>query len=107
MVRESQLHPLSEKILVRGARQLITLQGPEGPRRGAALNRLGIIHDGALLVQDGKILELGPSRRLENVIAARGAREINAAGRVVMPGFVDSRMQPLITELTPGALDAG
>jgi len=92
---------------VRGARQLITLQGPEGPRRGAALNRLGIIHDGALLVQDGKILELGPSRRLENVIAARGAREINAAGRVVMPGFVDSRMQPLIAELTPGAPDAG
>jgi imidazolonepropionase len=96
MGRESQLNPSSEKILVRGARQLITMQGAEEPRRGAALNELGMIRDGALLLQDGKILEMGPSRRLENVRAARGAREINAAGRVVMPGFVDSRTQPLI-----------
>ncbi len=81
---------------MRGARQLITLQGPEGPRRGAALSGLGMIRDGALLLQDGKILEMGPSRRLENVAAARGAREVNAAGRVVMPGFIDCRMQPLV-----------
>jgi len=40
MVRESQQSPPPEKILLRGARQLITLQGPEGPRRGAALNEL-------------------------------------------------------------------
>jgi imidazolonepropionase len=102
MVRESQQNPSLEKILLRGARQLITLRGPEGPRRGAALNELGIIHDGALLLQGGKILEMGPSRRLENLTVARGAREINAAGRVVMPGFVDSRTQPLIPEARPG-----
>ena len=101
MVHESQLNPSSEKILLRGARQLITLQGSAGPRRGAALNELSMIRDGALLLEGGKILEMGPSRRLENVIAARGAREINAAGRVVLPGFVDSRTQPLIPETRP------
>jgi imidazolonepropionase len=102
MVREFQESPTQEKILVRGARQLITLQGPEGARCGGALNKLGIIRDGALLLQGGKILEMGPSRRLENLTAARGAREINAAGRVVMPGFVDSRTQPLIPEARLG-----
>src|SRR5262249_27108129 len=42
---------------------------------------------------DGAIREVGPTRRLENVSAAREAEEINAAGRVVMPGFVDSFTQ--------------
>jgi len=66
------------------------MRGPQGPRRGAALNELSIIPDGALLIRDGVLLEVGPSRRLENLALARDAEEINAAGRVVMPGFVDS-----------------
>jgi len=87
--------------LVRGARQLLTLRGPAGPRRGAALGELGIIPDGALLIRGGKILEAGPSRRVENLALARGAHEINAAGRVVMPGFVDSQTQPVFTPALP------
>jgi imidazolonepropionase len=43
-----------------------------------------------LLIQDGILMEVGPSRRLENLAQARHAIEINAAGRVVMPGFVDA-----------------
>src|SRR5579872_1178775 len=77
-------------ILIRGARQLLTLRGPVGARRGGALNELTIIPDGALLIRDGILKEIGPSRRVENLADARGAVEINAAGRVVMPGFVDS-----------------
>jgi imidazolonepropionase len=51
---------------------------------------LGVITDGSLLIRDGTIAEVGPTRRVENLSAARSAVEINAAGRVVMPGFVDS-----------------
>jgi imidazolonepropionase len=43
-----------------------------------------------VLIRDGLIEEVGPTRRVENLKAARGAVEIGAAGRVVMPGFVDS-----------------
>ncbi len=75
--------------MVRGARQLLTLRGPAGPRRGPALREIGIIPDGALLIRGGIIQEAGPTRRIEKLAAARHAREINAAGRVVMPGFVD------------------
>jgi imidazolonepropionase len=75
--------------LIRGARQLLTLRGPSGPRRGTDLRNLGIIQDGAVLIADGLIREVGPSRRLENLALARGADEIDASGRVVMPGFVD------------------
>ena len=77
-------------ILIRGARQLLTLRGSHGPRCGSALNELGLIPDGALLVRDGVVLEAGATRRLENLAEARGAEDVNAAGSVVMPGFVDS-----------------
>lgn len=80
-------------VLVRGARQLLTLRGPIGPRRGPALQDLTIIPDGALLIRNGRIEDVGPTRRIENLAAARDAQVINAAGRIVMPGFVDSHTQ--------------
>jgi imidazolonepropionase len=69
---------------------LLTLRGTRGPRRGLELSELGVIPDGGLLIRDGILVEVGPSRRVENLAEARGAMEINAAGRVVMPGFIDS-----------------
>jgi imidazolonepropionase len=75
--------------LVRGARQLLTLRGPTGPRRGADLRNVGLIQAGAVLIVDGIIREVGPSRRIENLAQARHATEIDASGCVVMPGFVD------------------
>jgi imidazolonepropionase len=78
--------------LVRGARQLLTLHGPSGPRRGTDLRNLGLIQDGAVLIVDGLIRDVGSSRRVENLALARQADEIDATGRVVMPGFVDSHM---------------
>jgi len=80
---------MSGTLLVRGARQLLTLRGPAEPRRGFALKELSIIRDGALLIVDGRIAEVGLSRRVENLLPARRAEEIDATGRVVMPGFVD------------------
>jgi imidazolonepropionase len=76
--------------LVRNARQLLTLRGDSGPRRGAALGELGIVPSGAVLIKDGLIVDAGPARRVEKLPAARRAREVDAAGLVVMPGFVDS-----------------
>jgi imidazolonepropionase len=76
--------------LVRGARQLLTLRGGSGPRRGAALRDLGMVPNGAVLITDGAIVDAGPARRIEKLPGARRAREMNAEGGVVMPGFVDS-----------------
>lgn len=81
---------MKRSLLVRGARQLLTLHGPLPPRRGEALRSLGLIEDGSALIVNGIISNVGPTRRVENLAEARSAEEISAAGRVVMPGFVDS-----------------
>jgi imidazolonepropionase len=76
-------------ILIRGARQLLTLRGASGPRRGSAMSDLNIIPDGSVLIRGGIIEEVGTTRRIENLAPARKAREIDAVGKVVMPAFVD------------------
>jgi imidazolonepropionase len=77
---------------VRGARQLLTLRGP-APRRGLACSDLGVIRDGSLLIQDGRIEEVGSTRRIENLRAARTARLIDVRGKVVTPGLIDSHLR--------------
>jgi imidazolonepropionase len=86
---EAKKSLLAQLLLLRGAKQLLTLRGPSGVRRGAALNDLGIIEDGSILIQDRRILSVGPTRRIENLKESRGAIDIPVTGCVVMPGFVD------------------
>ena len=71
---------------------MLTLRGPSGLRRGAALHDLGIIEDGSVLIRDGVIAAVGSTRRLENLKEARTAIEIPANGSVVMPAFVDANL---------------
>jgi imidazolonepropionase len=48
---------------------------------------LGIIPDGAVAVRDGRLVTVGPSDLVRARVQAE--RELDAGGRVVMPGFVD------------------
>lgn len=72
-------------MIIHSASQLITCPG--GPQRGHDLGELGIIPDGAVLIEDGDIVETGPSNRLLTNYPHQ--ERIDAQGRVVMPGFVD------------------
>ncbi len=83
--------------LITGCSQLLTLRG-NAPRRGRALGELGIIRDGALLLQDGMILAAGPRRVIERKREVRRAKKIDVGGRVVMPGFVDSHTHLVFAE---------
>lgn len=80
---------MDSTLLITGAAQLLTLRG-SGPRRGDSLSDLGIVEDGALLLRDGLIVEVGPRAKVERLAEARRAEKIDLAGRVVLPGFVDS-----------------
>jgi imidazolonepropionase len=68
------------------AAQLVTVRGSASARRGAALSDLGIIPDGAVAIRDGLIQWVGPTDQLPD----KNAPEFDAAGKIVLPGFVDS-----------------
>jgi imidazolonepropionase len=74
--------------------QLVTLAGPARPRIGPEMRDLGIVRDGALLIRDGRIAAAGPRAEIEPQIPL-GAEIIDAAGQVVLPGFVDAHTHPV------------
>lgn len=76
-------------LLVHSAAQLCTIPPHGGgPQRGAALGDLGLIEDGAVAVKDGRVVAVGPTAEVRAQVSA-AAREVDASGRVVCPGFVD------------------
>ena len=58
------------------------------------MGRLNVIEDGAILIKDGVIRYVGNSNPLRQIYSLFGNgatfKEIDAHGRVVLPGFVDS-----------------
>jgi imidazolonepropionase len=72
-------------MLIYNASQVLTLSG--GPQRGQELGRLGIIPDGAVRVEGEKIAAVGEAAELRAAYPDEPA--VDAAGKVVMPGFVD------------------
>jgi imidazolonepropionase len=80
---------VSDSLLISGASQIVTVRG-RGPRRGAALAKIGVIHDGAILVRNGLIAAVGPSAKVEKLADSKKAEKLDVGGRVVLPGFVDA-----------------
>ena len=70
--------------LIVRAGQLLTLEGPKGPRTGEYAAHLGIIENGAVAIEEGRIAEVGKASEI-----GRNAREIIEWKGLVMPGFVD------------------
>ena len=82
-----------KSIAVLHASQLVTLAGPNRPRVGPEMSDLAIIRDGGMLIRDGKIEIIGSSDEIEK--NAGDGDIIDAAGRVVLPGFVDAHTHPV------------
>jgi len=82
--------------------QLLTLKSPSikpGPRRGPDLKKLGIIENAAVLCLGGKIVSVGTTKdALRDPWLKKNRKkvtEIDCAGKVVLPGFVDSHTHPV------------
>ncbi len=76
-------------LLVTNASQLLTLAAPGGPKRGKDLGDVGLIADGAVLLQRGRVAWVGTTRQARER-ATPGTPILDAEGRAVLPGFVDS-----------------
>ncbi|MBZ0304796.1 MAG: imidazolonepropionase [Anaerolineae bacterium] len=74
-------------LLIHSAVQLVTCASGGTPKRGAAMQEVGLIENGAVAVADGKIIEVGNSAELSAKYTAETT--IDASGKVICPGFVD------------------
>lgn len=76
-------------LVLRHAAQLICVAlHDQAARRGHSLRQLDVIEDGAVLVENDSITWVGPSTQLPPLAA--GTEVIDARGKVVLPGFIDS-----------------
>jgi len=71
------------------------------------MSALAIIPDGALLIRDGRIEDVGPTRRIERLKTARNAIEVDATGSIVLPGFVDSGTRPAFAHAAGESFQVG
>jgi imidazolonepropionase len=76
-------------LIVKNAAELVTCSGFEA-RRGSAMNRLGIVAGGAVVIRNGVIDAVGPTDKLLSRLETGDFEVIDASGRAVLPGFVDS-----------------
>jgi imidazolonepropionase len=96
-----KLQPFDALLLV-NIGQLLTLRttsAKTGPRRASDLKELGIIEGGAVLCLGGKIVSVGTTKdALRDPWLRKNRRkvtEIDCAGKVVLPGLVDSHTHPV------------
>jgi imidazolonepropionase len=99
-----------EPLLLVNIGQLLRLRSASakpGPRRGPDLKELSIIKDGAVLCVGGKIVSVGATKDALRdpwlTKNRKGISEIDCAGKVVLPGFVDSHTHPVF--VTPRLVD--
>lgn len=79
-------------IFIKNAAQIATLASiHEGPRKKEAMSDLGLIEDGAILIDGEKIIAVGTTEELERSYAEEIAQAeiVDAAGHLITPGLVD------------------
>ena len=71
-------------ILIKNASEILTLKGPKTPRIQKEMSNLSIINNGSVAIDNGKIVKAAKN------LDYKGEIIIDAKGKTVMPGFVDS-----------------
>jgi imidazolonepropionase len=74
-------------LLVRDLAQLVSPAGRSAPLRGAALGDVEVVEDAYLLVEDGRIVEVGKMRNLRP--RRDEIEELDGRGLCAVPGLVD------------------
>ncbi len=85
---------MNQTLAVINCSQLVTLAGPARPRVGVEMRELAVIADGAMLIRDGHIADVGLTPAIRSVLPA-DCEIVDAGGRIVMPGFVDAHTHPV------------
>jgi imidazolonepropionase len=74
-------------LLILNAAQVVTCPGRDGPKRGVAMQDVGLLENGAVAVDGGVIIAVGNSAELQAQF--QPLKTIDASGKAICPGFVD------------------
>ncbi|MFZ0698925.1 MAG: imidazolonepropionase [Thermoplasmata archaeon] len=78
-------------LLVSGIGELASLSEGPVPRIGDRMEELGLRHDAAFAVRDGRFAWIGRDREVRREVRLRrGGAHLDARGGTVVPGFVDA-----------------
>ena len=78
-----------KKRYIRHASELVTCRG-KAPKFGKEMADIGLIRDGGVLIHGDKIVETGTTEELDQKINMEEYEVLDASGKTVLPGFVDS-----------------
>lgn len=78
-----------KRTYIRRAAELVTCSGNKA-KHGSDMKEVGIIKNGAVLIEDGRIARVGTTEELDKEVDFSTAELIDADGQAVLPGFVDS-----------------
>ena len=92
-----------KKLYIRRASELVTCRG-SAPKKGAEMADIGLIKNGGVLLHDDRIFAVGTTEELDLLAGfeegsgqadactetASGYTVLDASGKTVLPGFVDS-----------------
>lgn len=73
--------------------ELLTIAGENRPRIGKEMSELGLLHDSAIAVKNGRIVAIGDNKKIQEEWTAENI--IDANYKLVTPGFVDSHTHPV------------
>lgn len=80
---------MNGNLIIRNASELVTNTGFEA-RKGADMRALTVIPDGAVVIEKGVITRVGPTEAVLEGLDLSGFEVVDASGKTVLPGFVDS-----------------
>lgn len=80
---------MNNNLIIRNASELVTNSGFEA-KKGLEMRELKVIRDGAVVVENGVITRVGTTEEVLKGLDVTGFEVIDAAGKTVLPGFVDS-----------------
>ena len=97
--------PSKQKFVLVHANELATLGGGnERPRSGEKMNDLGLVSDGAVAVDGGRIVEVGNTQEVLGKIG-RGYDVVDVSGKLVTPGLIDPHVHLVFAGSREGELE--
>jgi imidazolonepropionase len=80
---------MGANLIIKNAAQLITCSGFKA-KKGSEMAKLGVIEDGAVIIEGGRIQSVGRTQEILSGSNSSGYDILDASGKAVLPGFVDS-----------------